>query len=65
MPVYTAAESARKKRLKHYHTVVVNDPDKLEAHRAQAREGMQKLRDRRKAESTQIEDVTGIPPGMV
>jgi hypothetical protein len=66
MPAYTAAESARKKRLKHYHTVIVNDPDKLEAHRAQAREGMQKLRDRRKqAKSTQVEDTARIPPRVV
>jgi hypothetical protein len=62
---YDAAEKARKDRVKHYHTVIVNDPVKLEIHRAQAREGMKKLRDRRKAESAQKQDVTGVPPGMV
>jgi hypothetical protein len=62
---YNAAESARKKRLKAYHTVIVNDPIKLEAHRAQAREGMRKLRERRKAESAQVEDGTGVSPRVV
>jgi hypothetical protein len=65
MPAYSAAESARKKRLKAYHTVIVNDPVKLEQHRAQAREGMKKLRERRKAESTQKPDVACIPPRVV
>ena len=62
---YNAAESARKKRLKAYHTVIVNDPVKLEQHRAQAREGMKRLRERRKAESAQVEDGTGVSPQLV
>lgn len=66
MPAYNAAESARKKRLRHYHTVIVSDPVKLEIHRAQAREGMKKLRDRRKqAKPTQVEDAAGVPPRVV
>ena len=60
------SELARKKRLKHYHMVVANDPVKLEKHREQSREGMKRVRERRKqAESTQVEDGTGLSSRVV
>jgi hypothetical protein len=62
-PAFEAAERERKKRRKHYHTVVATTPEKLEQHREQSREGMRRLRERRKAGTAHNKETGNLPSG--